>query len=584
VGAKFRHPGLRRVVQSALRLFAIFSLAVTLFACNSLLSEVERIRKKYEDKNKPADCAATQSCDVSRSVGGSVSGLTGTLVLRLNGGNDLSLTTDGAFTFASQLAQGAAYSVTVFTQPSGQTCTVSNATGTVGAANITNVNVTCVNNYTLGGTISGLAMAITLQNNGGDNLSVSANGSFTFATAVADGSTYNVTVLAQQAGQNCTITNGSGTVSGANITNVAVTCVYVCAMSRLDVIQPSNWSLVQGYLQAEAAKGVSGAPLVYTITGPPGTDRWHGGVLATNGKIYGNPLVATNYIEIDPTLETFATVGSAPGGYAYTSGTLASNGKIYHAPYSQTLPRVFTPPSTASNTTGAAATGGIHFTGTVMAPNGFVYGMPNNYTQVLKINPSTDTHIYFGSPTGTGYKWAGGVLAPNGKIYGIPSQATDVLEIDTTTDTLLQFGIFSSGADRWHGGALANTGKIYAAPGDRGTILEIDPVTHNTQEIGSFAATAFNYMSGVYAPNGKIYFVPHIAQQVIELDPSTNTTQLVGPVLSAAANKWVGGVLASNGKIYAIPRSSSSTILVIDTRSVGTLCTPVLESAYFNKY
>ena len=41
--------------------------------------------------------------------------------------------------------------------------------------------------YTVGGTVSGLSGTVVLQDNGGDNLSVSANGSFTFATALADG-------------------------------------------------------------------------------------------------------------------------------------------------------------------------------------------------------------------------------------------------------------------------------------------------------------------------------------------------------------------------------------------------------------
>jgi len=569
---------------AVLRLVLMLLAGAPFIFCSSLVSEAERIRKKFEDKNTPVDCTASQSCGVPRTVGGNVSGLTGTLVLRNNGTDDLTITGNGAYVFAAKITGGAAFNVTVFTQPAGQTCTVANAAGTVGTANIANVNVTCVNNYTLGGSVSGLTIAITLQNNGGNNLSVSADGSFTFAAGVADGSTYSVTLQAQQAGQSCTVTNGSGTVAGANITNVTVTCVSLCSMSRLDVIQPSNWSLVQGYLQAEAAKGVTNDPDVYTITGPPGTDRWHGGVLAANGRIYGNPLTAPNYLEINPATETYATVGSAPGGYAYTSGTLASNGKIYHAPYAQTMPRAFTPPSTLNTPTGPAASGGVHLTGTVMAPNGFVYGMPNNYTSVLKINTSGDTHSYFGSPTGTGYKWAGAVLAPNGKIYGVPGQATDILEIDTTTDTLQQFGTFGGAIDRWHGGALSNSGKIYAAPGSQGTILEINPTTQATQQFGSFGATAFNYLGGVYAPNGKIYFIPHIATQVIELDPSSNTTRFVGPVLSNNSNKWVGGVLASNGKIYAIPRSSSSTILVIDTRSVGTLCTSVLESAYFNKY
>ena len=51
----------------------------------------------------------------------------------------LSVAANGSFTFATQLACGAAYSVTVQTDPSGQTCTVANGSGTVGSANVTNV-------------------------------------------------------------------------------------------------------------------------------------------------------------------------------------------------------------------------------------------------------------------------------------------------------------------------------------------------------------------------------------------------------------------------------------------------------------
>ncbi len=78
------------------------------------------------------------------SVGGSVSGLSGgSLVLQDNGGDDLTVTGNGSFTFATKLASGAAYAVTVKTNPSGQSCTVQNGSGTIGSANVTNVSVSC---------------------------------------------------------------------------------------------------------------------------------------------------------------------------------------------------------------------------------------------------------------------------------------------------------------------------------------------------------------------------------------------------------------------------------------------------------
>jgi hypothetical protein len=83
------------------------------------------------------------------SVGGMVSGLQGgkTLVLRNNsstGSDDLTISANGPFTFASQLAYGMnSYSIVVATQPTGQTCTVANGSGTNAGSNITNVAVTC---------------------------------------------------------------------------------------------------------------------------------------------------------------------------------------------------------------------------------------------------------------------------------------------------------------------------------------------------------------------------------------------------------------------------------------------------------
>ena len=80
------------------------------------------------------------------TIGGSVTGLTGSgLVLQVNGGSDLEVSAPGAFTFGIALGAGTAYSVTVKTEPSspGQTCTVTNGSGSVGNANVTDVTVAC---------------------------------------------------------------------------------------------------------------------------------------------------------------------------------------------------------------------------------------------------------------------------------------------------------------------------------------------------------------------------------------------------------------------------------------------------------
>lgn len=81
--------------------------------------------------------------------------------------------------------------------------------------------------HTIGGTVNGLTgSGLVLQNNKGDNLTVPApDAPFTFATAIAAGAPYSVSVFTQPSNpaQTCTVLNGSGTATG-DVTTVAVSC------------------------------------------------------------------------------------------------------------------------------------------------------------------------------------------------------------------------------------------------------------------------------------------------------------------------------------------------------------------------
>jgi len=159
------------------------------------------------------------------TIGGAVTGLTGTLILQDNAGDNRSVTTNGNFTFATAVSNGGLYKVTIQTQPPGQTCTASSNTGTVSGSNVSNITVTCsTNSYSVGGSAAGLTGSLMLQDNNGDNLTVAGGGSFTFASRVASGSPYNVSVLSSPAGQSCSVANSSGTMALANITNITVSC------------------------------------------------------------------------------------------------------------------------------------------------------------------------------------------------------------------------------------------------------------------------------------------------------------------------------------------------------------------------
>lgn len=188
------------------------------------------------------------------SIRGTVSGLTGSgLVLQNNGGNDLPISANGAFSFANRLADGETYTVTVRTQPSGQSCVVRNSSGTVRGADASNVEVECSSNaFTIGGRVTGLSgTGLSVRLNGGSELAIVDNGAFAFETALQAGATYEVTVGRQPANptQVCTVGNGSGTVAGGNVTNVAISC------------QSSSFSV------GGSVSGLAGAGLVLQLNG-----------------------------------------------------------------------------------------------------------------------------------------------------------------------------------------------------------------------------------------------------------------------------------------------------------------------------
>ena len=226
--------------------------------------------------NSRIDCSSVdlgavefQDCAASHTVGGSVSGLASgnSVGLTLNGSATVDVTSNGTFAFPVPLGYGQSYFVSVSTQPTSpnQTCTVSNASGQVGADDVTSIVVNCVTDqYTIGGSVSGLAAGsqLVLRNNDGDDLTLSADGAFTFPTALDDGSSYAVTVFQQPTNpdQVCTVASGTGTVSGAAVNDVAVTCSSL----TMDLVA----SITDGQDAIVAGGGLLTYTIVITNNGP----------------------------------------------------------------------------------------------------------------------------------------------------------------------------------------------------------------------------------------------------------------------------------------------------------------------------
>ncbi len=94
----------------------------------------------------PGGSGSGDDPDETFSIGGSVSGLTGSgLVISNSAADELTLDADGAFTFTTELDDGDDYDVTVVTQPTSpdNVCTVEKGSGAVAGADITDVEIFC---------------------------------------------------------------------------------------------------------------------------------------------------------------------------------------------------------------------------------------------------------------------------------------------------------------------------------------------------------------------------------------------------------------------------------------------------------
>lgn len=192
----------------------------------------------------------TRGTASSYTVGGTVSGLSGTLAIENNSSDSLVINSNGSFTFANPLPSGSVYSVTVFTQPAGQTCTVSNGNGNISNSNVTNISINCVltgtvlfmsqNNlalsvtglteYGISGTpSSGLPRVITVSNIGSDpalNLSVN------MPTWPAGTSSITDCGISLAPGDNCSITITPGNTATSDGVNPCSSGTGTCSWSN----------------------------------------------------------------------------------------------------------------------------------------------------------------------------------------------------------------------------------------------------------------------------------------------------------------------------------------------------------------
>jgi len=162
-------------------------------------------------------------------LGGQFAGVTKAgLVLTNNGGSDKAITPtatgSGDWYFDTLISSDDRYNVEIKSKPSNVSdCRIENPSGRAGY-HVYTVYVACdLKRHALSGNVSNLKGELVLAN-GSDNTTLQPGATSFKLADIAEDSPYGVSILRQPAGQTCTVSNGSGVVGPAPVTNVAVTC------------------------------------------------------------------------------------------------------------------------------------------------------------------------------------------------------------------------------------------------------------------------------------------------------------------------------------------------------------------------
>lgn len=488
----------------------------------------------------------TVSCTTNTyTVGGTVSGLTGSgLVLQNSSGNNLAVSVNGAFTFTTAIADGAAYNVTVLTQPTtpAQTCTVSSGAGTVASANVSGVAVSCsTNSYTVGGTVSGLTgSGLVLQNNSGNNLSISADGAFTFSTSVASGAVYSVTVLTQPNSPNqiCSVSNGNGTVVAANVAGVSVSCA-VSTTQMGGARQGVELNLTS------AVTTLAGTPFSQDGTGADANFKYPAHIVRVGGDLFvadsNNHTIRQIVITtggVTTLAGTAGEFGSADGAgvvarFSSPSGITSDGTNLYVADYgNSTIRQIVIATGVVTTLAGSAGvSGSADGTGTAAEFN-FPRGITSDGINLYVADTSNQTIRQIVIATGVVTTLAGtaggfgsfsdGTGAAAGFSYprGITTDNTNLYVTDNGNHAIRQIVIA--------------TGVVTTLAGNAGSFGSID---------GTGAAAEFNYPDGIITDNTNLYVADtynHTIRQIVIATGVVTTLAGTAGVSPASGRRWHG--------------------------------------------
>ena len=240
--------------------------------------------------------------------------------------------------------------------------------------------------------------------------------------------------------------------------------------------------------------GTFGAPAVSLVgLGACGTGEWkyHGGVLSPDdGCFYCIPQFAERVLKIDPRTDACELIGASfPGRNKWYGGLLGSDDRIYGVPQNASGVLRIDPRNAANpcEVFGSFPEGGWKWHGGTVGPQGEIYGIPAHADSVLKIVPGDVPALSeIGPKLRTGkhrtdgkYKFLGGVLGKDDCVYFIPSDSDHVVRVECATETVREVGASLEHEkivqNKWQNGFIGEDGVIWGIPLKAETVLTIVP-------------------------------------------------------------------------------------------------------------
>jgi uncharacterized repeat protein (TIGR03803 family) len=372
--------------------------------------------------------------------------------------------------------------------------------------------------FSISVTVSGLSGAgLVLQDKGGDDLSIETNGVATFSTPIDSGTTYAVTVGTQPThpAQTCSVSNGSGVVSTAAISGIAVTCA-------------TNLATVTT-LYSFASGGFGASPIGSLVQGP-------------DGSLYGTtPGIVFRITTAgeETTLYSFPPASSV-GYVGDTSAglTLANDGNFYGTTQGQGL---------GSDVSGA----------------------------VYRISPSgTESSVYIWTGIDSGdLPLDGGVIqASNGLFYGT-AYGSSVFTLDKNGGES-EFPLSGYGCDGVSSSLVqAHDGNLYgvtacAGPGAQVFKVAVNSIPNTATVIGTVPGTSFrvgSLFSLIDGGDGNLY-----GTTSGDGSPSATCPQGCGTVFKVASSGVITVLYSFGASPVDGQNPSGALVLASDGNFYGT--------------